>query len=465
MRFSELATALVLAVVARASNALDASVAHAESLSRRGSFALGGDASVNANGKNAALTAKSYAALAERGPLFVKFYAPWCGHCKNLAPVWDELAASMKGVVTIADVDCTEQAALCAKHNIRGYPTLKWVVEPLGSIDFSGRRSLETLTAFVNGFKSAPVSVVKAEEISSLLRAKDVAMFYVYDPSTTSDDLITRFLTVAASVKTITSIYISPDHEAALSALKLPAFTDYEAGPRFVAAKDGGMDMKTFNLPLSLSDLPQQQRLRSWIIDNKHPLVPLLTDTNSRDLLAPSPSSRKFIAFGIFDGPGAPQTAPLRRAARAWGQEAKAHAADVTVQFAYVDGRARFEYVKKVYGIGAVEELPVVVLLEPAEEQIWRVDKAGKALSVQDVEGLVEAVGMAVDGKLKGSHINGWSGALAQNAERTLRPMVEFAVKYPIVISVGGLVLVGGLLYFLFSEPDVPGEEDKKKTE
>lgn len=54
---------------------------------------------------------------------FVKFFAPWCGHCKAMKPAWDELGAEMadSNSVLIGDVDCTEQVRASAR-GAAGHP-------------------------------------------------------------------------------------------------------------------------------------------------------------------------------------------------------------------------------------------------------------------------------------------------------------------------------------------------------
>lgn len=56
----------------------------------------------------------------------VEFFAPWCGHCKNLAPEWAKAATQLKGKVNVAAVDATEHRVLASRFGIQGFPTIKF---------------------------------------------------------------------------------------------------------------------------------------------------------------------------------------------------------------------------------------------------------------------------------------------------------------------------------------------------
>ena len=93
--------------------------------------------------------------LAKDGPLFVKFYAPWCGHCKKLAPTWDAL--EIEGV-RVAKVDCTKETNLRTKYGVRGYPTLLFLANNGQTIKkHSGPRTADALTKYaLDGWETAP---------------------------------------------------------------------------------------------------------------------------------------------------------------------------------------------------------------------------------------------------------------------------------------------------------------------
>ena len=56
----------------------------------------------------------------------VEFYAPWCGHCKNLAPHWAAAATELLGKVKLGAIDATAERVVPSKYGIQGFPTIKF---------------------------------------------------------------------------------------------------------------------------------------------------------------------------------------------------------------------------------------------------------------------------------------------------------------------------------------------------
>jgi len=59
-----------------------------------------------------------------QGVVLVDFYADWCGPCRMLAPVVDELAQEMKGKITVAKVDTDQSVNVAARYEVTSIPTL-----------------------------------------------------------------------------------------------------------------------------------------------------------------------------------------------------------------------------------------------------------------------------------------------------------------------------------------------------
>lgn len=86
-------------------------------------------------------------------PTLVEFFAPWCGHCKTLAPVYEELALAFehaKDKVQIAKVDADAQRDLGKRFGVQGFPTLKFFDGKSDKpTEYNGGRDLESLSKFI----------------------------------------------------------------------------------------------------------------------------------------------------------------------------------------------------------------------------------------------------------------------------------------------------------------------------
>lgn len=105
--------------------------------------------------------------------VLVKFYAPWCGHCKKLAPHYEKLSTEGVEGVSITKVDATVETELASAHEVKGYPTLKWFVNGTDT-PFKGGRDFDTMNAFLKKATGEWAQFVNTQEdFNSLLEFGD----------------------------------------------------------------------------------------------------------------------------------------------------------------------------------------------------------------------------------------------------------------------------------------------------
>jgi len=136
--------------------------------------------------------------------ILVEFYAPWCGHCKALAPEYAKAAGVLKGEnseIRLGKVDATVQSDLGEKFKIRGYPTLKFFIEGT-PVEYSGGRTSDEIVQWVKK-KSGPPSVTvnSADELNKLKEAGEVAVLGLFKNLESANAQL--FNTVAKTVDSV----------------------------------------------------------------------------------------------------------------------------------------------------------------------------------------------------------------------------------------------------------------------
>ena len=105
----------------------------------------------NPNTKVEKLTAENFnQKVLESNELWlVEFYAPWCGHCKNLEPHWEKASKILKGIVKIGAVNMDEEKSLGPQYNIQGFPTIKFFGANKKNVEeYQGGREADDIVKF-----------------------------------------------------------------------------------------------------------------------------------------------------------------------------------------------------------------------------------------------------------------------------------------------------------------------------
>lgn len=125
-------------------------------------------------------TAASFSADVLESPLLsmVEFFAPWCGHCQQAKPVYKEVAKKLDGLVNVVAVDCDDEAnkALCAKYDVRGFPTFKtFRLNPRQGKheidDYQGPRAAKDIIAHLSYMIPSKAKMIRDADMAKLFAA------------------------------------------------------------------------------------------------------------------------------------------------------------------------------------------------------------------------------------------------------------------------------------------------------
>lgn len=346
------------------------------------------------------LTDANFDELTKSGSWLLEFYAPWCGHCKALAPVWEKAATDLRTQpIRLGKVDCTAETSVAKRYGIRGYPTLKFMRDGVQR-PYTGGRSLSDITAFAKRMTEPAVRVVRrGEEVEGQVE-KEAAVFVLLG----DDDkkLHTTFSKVAHAQQGQAAFLHLPSPSAADLTL-YGAQTNTAA----IVYLSRGQEQ-----PELLTGAVSSDELTRFVSARRLPLVSTLSPdnfdelTNSPKRLAlvvlPSSFSQSSTASSLIDS-----LYPLARRYRD------------QLLVATVDG-SRYNRWLQAFIDTAQARLPALIVFEDYPDTVWKPDT--QPMGEADIEHMLTQV---MDGSRPGSSSTTW-----YSPQRYLRPLNKFLLQF-----------------------------------
>uniref|UniRef100_A0A667YVZ7 protein disulfide-isomerase n=1 Tax=Myripristis murdjan TaxID=586833 RepID=A0A667YVZ7_9TELE len=180
----------------------------------------------------------------------VDFYAPWCGYCKKLEPIWQDVGAELKSSgspVRVGKMDATAYSGIASEFGVRGYPTIKLLKGDL-AYNYKGPRTKDDIIEFANRVAGPAVRALPSKQMfEHMMKRHDVLFVYVGGESPLKE----KYIDVASELIVYT-YFFSASEDVLPETVTLPEL------PSVVVFKDGAYftyDGEYWSVP-SFLDIP-----------------------------------------------------------------------------------------------------------------------------------------------------------------------------------------------------------------
>ncbi|SPO31738.1 probable Pig2 - related to protein disulfide isomerase [Ustilago trichophora] len=420
-----------------------------------------------------------------QGPTFVKFFAPWCPHCKAMAAAFKQLSESLKGRVNAIEVDCEANRALCGNYDIRGYPVLRLYDQ--GNVkEYNGGRNHDSMLKWVlkavssSGLKP----VASSTELVNLAKDNEVMFLYLHSPGTPVEEIHAVEAASQVLFGRQSPIFISSEPtllERYASSLAQDRAVSVPAKSGLLVFKDHSVaqPVSVFNPSnLRTSDTAgqaiyteqAQSQLARFLSREQYALVTELTaanfeeiirnaedalvvlaalsDTNHRSQKATTPAE----GIALKEG----EISALKSTALEWRSK-KATASNRQVIFAWIDADRWKSPLKKLYGIESTA-VPAAVVVDGNKLQYYDLTTgAGSASDASATYGSQwiseSAVFADIEAVIRGQRQPKSSRSLFQKsvrgAENYMNVLLVTCAAHPIAAFAFVFSALGGLIFYL----------------
>ncbi|VEN45720.1 unnamed protein product [Callosobruchus maculatus] len=215
----------------------------------------------------------------------VKFYAPWCGHCKRLEPVWNEVGEALsKSKIYVRKIDGHRFPTVANEFGVRGYPTIKFITSN-AAFTFTGDRNKADIINFAVRLAGVPVQEITDPLLMpKLLNVNKQFFMYIGEQE---GSLWNSFKDVAKEMQQHGYFYAVNENVA-------KPYINVSAVPSILVYKDS----KSYFFPGSGSGNKQHlnSSLSKWVNEEKYPTFTKVTMGNINEIL-----QIKSLALAVVD--------------------------------------------------------------------------------------------------------------------------------------------------------------------